>query len=464
MLGAVNRSRRSGELRVMPWWFVLLGVLVAVVLGWLVLGWLLDEANRAGQADTRARLRIDAIRTGLAVVAGTGGTVALLLAARRQWINERAQRHQEAVAADDRTHAERVQTHAEAVAAEAQRQQEQQARAAEHDAAERRLTDLYTKAVDLLGSDRVAARLGGLYALDRVGAENEAMRPVVAAVICAYLRTPAPHDDPDETEVRRTAQRLLTRHLRDGDETTSGAAGEATYWPEVRLDLAGATLTDFDAAGCTLLDADLSGARFHGATSFAGARIAGRLRLDGARFEATATFDGVRGDGDLVLDDSHFEGEATFRGADLGGAVSCARAGFAAASFVGATFHGTTTFDAARFGGHASFRDAVFRSGLSVEHAEFVDYAGFQSTRFEDMAFFRWTVFRQDAYFEKALFAGSTHFARAEFHSRATFDDAVLPRKPRFDHARATRSALHHWPPGPRVEPADDRWLVLTDT
>jgi uncharacterized protein YjbI with pentapeptide repeats len=440
----------------MPWWFVLLGLVVAAALGWLVLGWLLEEADRAGQADTRARLRIDAIRTGLTVVAGTGGTVALLLAARRQWINERAQRHQETVTADDRAHAERVQAHTEAVAAAAQRQQEQQARAVEHDAAERRLTDLYTKAVDLLGSDRVATRLGGLYALDRVGADNEAVRPAVAAVICAYLRTPPPHDDPHETEVRRTAQRLLTGHLRTDDE--------AAYWPDVRLDLAGAGLTGFDAAGCTLLSADFSGARFRGATSFAGARIAGRLRLDGARFEAAVTFEDLRGDGDLVLDDSRFEGEATFHGADLGGAVFCARAEFAAASFVGTTFHRTTTFDAARFGGHVSFRDAVFRSGLSVEHAEFADYAGFQAARFEDMVLFRWTVFRQYAYFEKAIFAGSTSFARAEFHSRATFDDAVLRRQPLFDQARATRSVPHHLPPGTRAEPADDQWLVLTDT
>jgi hypothetical protein len=65
----------------MPWWSVLLGLLAAKVRGWLVLGWLFGEADRARQADTRAQLRIDAIRTGLTVVAGTGGAVAPLLAA-----------------------------------------------------------------------------------------------------------------------------------------------------------------------------------------------------------------------------------------------------------------------------------------------------------------------------------------------------------------------------------------------
>ncbi|MEW2377826.1 pentapeptide repeat-containing protein [Micromonospora sp. NPDC047812] len=105
---------REEPLRVMPWWLVVVGLLLAALLGWLVLDWLLGEADRAAQPDTRATLRIDAIRTGLTVVAGTGGGLALLLAARRQWISERAQRHQEAVAAQDQAHRERVQAHAEA--------------------------------------------------------------------------------------------------------------------------------------------------------------------------------------------------------------------------------------------------------------------------------------------------------------------------------------------------------------
>ncbi|WP_146765955.1 hypothetical protein [Micromonospora noduli] len=160
------------ELRVMPWWLVLVGLLVAIALGWLVLDLLLTEADRASQPDTRATLRIDAIRTGLTVVAGTGGGLALLLAARRQWIAERAQRHQENVAARDQVHRDRVQAHAEAVAEAAQRHQDRQSGAAEHDAAERRLTELYTRAVELLGNDSAAVRLGGLHALERLGQAN----------------------------------------------------------------------------------------------------------------------------------------------------------------------------------------------------------------------------------------------------------------------------------------------------
>ncbi|MFI7573187.1 pentapeptide repeat-containing protein [Micromonospora sp. NPDC049497] len=290
------------QLRVMPWWLVLIGLLLAAALGWWVLDWLLGEADRAAQPDTRATLRIDAIRTGLTVVAGTGGGLALLLAARRQWISERAQRHQEAVAAHDQAHRERVQAHAESVAEAGQRHQEQQAAAAEHDAAERRLTELYTRAVELLGNDNAAVRLGGLHALERLGQDNPAQRTTIVAVLCAYLRMTPPDDDARETEVRRTAQRVLTRHLRaDGDG----------WWPGVTLDLTGARLDGFDASGYTFRQ---------------------------ARFADMALFRWTEFGGETWFERTRFEGAANFGRARFGGPVS----------FAGATFARTLLVDQAR--------------------------------------------------------------------------------------------------------------------
>jgi hypothetical protein len=453
MLSAVTTTRHRGELRVMPWWLVLLGLVASALLGWLVLDWLLGEANRAGQPDIRAQLRIDAIRTGLTVVAGTGGGLALLLAARRQWINERAQRHQEFVTVQDQSHRERVQAHTETVTEAGQRQQEVQARAAEHDATERRLTELYTNAIELLGNDKAAVRLGGLYALERLAQDNARQRATIVAVVCAYLRMRPPGDDAHEAEVRRTAQRLLTRHL--------NAEDAASYWPGIRLDLAGATLVEFDASGCTLVDADFSGALFRSGTSFAGATVSGRLRL-GAAFE-TATFEGISGDAEIMLDDARFEGESTFRRADFGGRLSCQRARFADVSFVDAAFRQSVNFDGTHFGGNTSFHDARFDGRLAVEHAEFAQYAGFRSVRFDDMALFRWTAFRQDAYFEDAVFTGAANFARAEFHATASFEGVTTARPMLFDHARAATAGSHKWPPGPQVNPGDEGWLVLTD-
>jgi hypothetical protein len=56
----------------------------------------------------------------------------------------------------------------------------------EHDAGERRITELYTKAADQLGSDRAPVRLAGLYALARLGETAESQRQTIVNVVCAY--------------------------------------------------------------------------------------------------------------------------------------------------------------------------------------------------------------------------------------------------------------------------------------
>ncbi|MEU7754678.1 pentapeptide repeat-containing protein [Micromonospora sp. NPDC049101] len=442
------------QLRVMPWWLVLVGLVVAAALGWLVLGLLLAEADRAGQPDTRATLRIDAIRTGLTVVAGTGGGLALLLAARRQWITERAQRHQESVAARDQAHRDRVQAHAEAVAEAAQRHQDRQSGAAEHDAAERRLTELYTRAVELLGNDSAAVRLGGLHALERLGQDNPRQRATIAAVLCAYLRMPAPDGEPRETEVRRTAQRVLTRHLR---------ADDATHWPELTLDLTGAALVDFDAAGCTLVDATFTGATFTGSTTFAGATTRGRLLLGAATF-GDVSFEGLGADGAVLLDGVRVGGLASFDGATFAGELSCRRSSFAGlTSFRRATFGEPSSFDATRFEDAATFREAVFDAALSMEHTEFGGSVNFHSVRFRHMALFRWTLFGAEALFDRARFTDAANFGRARFHSMASFRDAQFSRPPQVDQARAMVDLGHRWPAGTVVERFDDEWLLLVD-
>ncbi|MFD6567444.1 pentapeptide repeat-containing protein [Micromonospora profundi] len=442
------------QLRVMPWWLVLVGLLAAVALGWLVLALLLTEADRASQPDTRATLRIDAIRTGLTVVAGTGGGLALLLAARRQWIAERAQRHQESVAARDQAHRDRVQAHAESVAEAAQLHQDRQSRTAEHDAVERRLTELYTRAVELLGNDSAAVRLGGLHALERLGQDNPAQRATIVAVLCAYLRMPPPDDEPRETEVRRTAQRVLTRHLR---------ADAADHWPGVVLDLTGAALVDFDAAGCTLVDADFTSAVFTGVTSFAGATARGPLLFGAAAF-GNVVFDGLDADGEVVLDGARFAGSADFERAAFDG-LSCRRASFAGpASFRWASFGQPTSFDATRFEDAVSFREATFVGALSMEHTEFGASASFHATRFTSMALFRWTVFGAEALFDSARFTDAANFGRARFHSMASFRDAQFSRPPQVEQARAVIDSGHRWPEGTVVDQLDDEWLLLVDS
>lgn len=437
-------------LRILPWWLVIAGLAVAVTLGLLILLWLLDVAEGGS---TRAALRIEAIRTSLAVVAGTAGGLALVFAARRQWINERAQRHGETVAAHERAHQERVQAHREATAAADAEHRRQQALAAERDATERRVTDLYASAVNLLASDRAAIRTAGLYALERLAHDHEAHRPTIIEVICAYLRLPAAGGDAAEAQVRATAQRLLARHLRPDDP--------ATYWPGIRLDLVGASLVDVDLRGCALAGADFSGATLAGTTRLAGAVVDGELRLAGARL-AAADFDRVRvtgrtsfddcsATGDVSFVDARFERRVSFRGADFQGE----------ASFLRVHFGRSARFDRVRFGGDALFHETVVTGRFAMEHALAAGVANFNRAQFADMVLLRWTNFDAEALFENARFDGALNLARVRFGKGVQFSGAVLARPPLLDQTLASIAAVHDWPAGCVTEPHDQDWLLV---
>ncbi|MFI7423218.1 hypothetical protein [Nonomuraea sp. NPDC049684] len=110
-----------------------------------------------------------------------------------------------------------------------------------HDAAERRVTELYTKAADHLGSDK-AHRSGSLaFTPWSAWPRTPPLRQTIVNVICSYLRmpcTPPPEgadpagpavpraavggisapatgrDPQEERQVRLTAQRILAAHLR----------------------------------------------------------------------------------------------------------------------------------------------------------------------------------------------------------------------------------------------------------
>lgn len=246
------------------WWWTALVIVVPVVL----LTAVSVTALLLTIDVTETAHRIELVKTGLAVGAGTGGVVALVLAGRRQWATER------------------------------------NARATEHDAIERQVTELYTKAADQLGSEKAAVRLAGLYALERLGQNNPAQRETILNVICAYLRMPyvapgarpaasAPQEEQDrfdariqEREVRLTAQRVLVRHT-VGDE----------WWSVTSLDLTGAHLSGADLGGARLVGVRLAGANLFKA-KLVGADLTG----------ADLT------DADLSLADLT---GATLRGADL---------------------------------------------------------------------------------------------------------------------------------------------------
>jgi hypothetical protein len=186
----------------------------------------------------------------------------------------------------------RRQVHAEEVAA-----------VTEKDAVERRITELYLKAVDQLGSDKAPVRLGGLLALERLAQDNPQHRQPVVDVVCSYLRMPVTygeisglHSGPamapviaahlaateggaaqrQELEVRMTAQSILRRHV-------VLDPGGLQFWPDIDLDLKSATLVDFRLERCRVRDVRFTGATFVGIARFFESVIDGEADFAAAR-------------------------------------------------------------------------------------------------------------------------------------------------------------------------------------
>jgi pentapeptide repeat protein len=344
-------------------------------LAWLLLG-------RFGDGSAANNARLDGIRTVGTIVLGAGGGMALLLAARRQQTAEQ-----------DLVHKSRVQAHAERIAAETQAHQSRVARAAEIDAAERRITDLYDKAVEKLGSEKAAVRFGGLYALERLAQHTPNQQAAVTKVLCAYLRMPylPPGEDPgldaeeetrlryerrrEEQGVRLAVQRMLANHLRAGDDPDNPLE---TFWAAAEIDLSGATLIGLNFNNCTLpCDAEFQGATF---------------------------------------------------------------VGFAA--FVGVTFRGGAEFDDVRFLGDALFESAIFAGEATFGSAIFSRYPGFERTIFAGVAGFDRTTFHADTAFYGAEFLGDVYFLGTVFAGRAMFDDVVFGGTVEFVHAVFTEEVV----------------------
>jgi uncharacterized protein YjbI with pentapeptide repeats len=355
--------RRSRRLPPLSWWAVAAAALVMATVVWGVTAWLLREAVTA---DDPAAARVEAIKTGLGVGAGTGGVFVLLLAVRRQW-------HQEITAIDTT-----------------------------FDATERRVTELYTKAADQLGSDKAPVRLAGLYALERLAQDNPSQRQTIVNVLCAYLRMPytppgepPTNDDPklrkelltehreaiQEREVRLAAQRILPHHLQPENDETGDPV--ETFWTDIDLDLTGAALIDFGLDSCTMRTARFRSATFTGNAGFFSATFTGNADFTSATFTDEAVFYGATFIDHADFGSATFSGETNFwdatflRNADFTSATFTDTTYFRSAScagtadFTSATFTASADFRAATFTGTASFTSATFAEGMPSEMAQF---------------------------------------------------------------------------------------------
>ncbi|NUT94051.1 MAG: pentapeptide repeat-containing protein [Saccharothrix sp.] len=412
----------------LPRWVVpVAGVVVFVGAGVVLVAlWTWIDRLPLVDAERKAGAQLDAIKIAASVLVAGGGLFALYLAARRQRTQEQELRVR---------HAEL--RHREAELAQRDRAQDD----TRQDAEARRITELYTKAGDQLGSDKAPVRLAGLYAFERLAQDNPdrpGLRQTVVEVLCAYLRMPytPPEDQPDEAperrqelEVRRTAQRILSLHLHPGPDPDKPVP---TFWSDTDLDLTGATLVGFDLTGCRFRGATFDRTSFRGQTRFEGTRFGAGARFARATFAGPARFAGATFEGDARFDDATFSDDARFNKATYGGKVW----------FDGAAFAADTRFDEVVFTGYSRFHAVSFGGDVRFDRTSFADVAWFFRASFEGGVRFDKAEFSGGSSFAKATFAGHARFGRAPSSGSASFEEVVLSDP---------FSLLSEWPPGWRT-------------
>ncbi|MEU4663730.1 pentapeptide repeat-containing protein [Micromonospora chalcea] len=391
-------------------WLILAGAVLIAAVSMTAVLWLESLIPTTGTDAQRAQIQISVVRTGLSLGAGVAGTFALLLALRRQQLAERTQQ------------------------------------ATEYDAGEKRVTELYMKAADQLGSEKPPVRLASLYALERLAQDNPTHRQSITNVICAYLRMPdeaeAHSDQGDRTdasvyqknaawrEVRVTAQQILGAHLRRDKDPRSK---NHLHWKGVHLNLAGATLLDADFNNCHLTGANFTGARFVGDATFTGATFYDIAWFDSTKFENEVNFSNSRFMRGASFESSSYADQAYFRGTE--------------------------------FQGPAVFNEAAFHSDLHAARSNYQDDAWFVGVTVSGMGYFSWAQFsaatmftgaefRRSGVFHEARFFPVTDFTEAQFFVGAALAGATVEGPP--------VDAPAVWPLGWKVDSSGER-LVRDD-
>ncbi|MGW6933219.1 pentapeptide repeat-containing protein [Lentzea sp. NPDC054927] len=336
-----------------PWTMPLVSAAILLLTGAVLVAlWLWVNRQTWTDPEKRTAAQLDVVKVASGIALGGGGLFTLYLAARRQRTQEEAQADVNA------------------------------------DAEARRITELYSKAVQQLGDAKVPVRLGGLYALERLGQQEPETRRTIVNVLCAYLRMPytqpsekaeglangvfrplvrspqrrAGIRQPDgpsavaalvearlELDVRLTAQRILIAHLEQGDPE---------YWGEHDIDLTGAVLINFFMYKCRLGAGKFNGTSFRGDTTVS-AGFTGLASFYGASFEDRADFGMSSFESGAAFGETSFGGEVSFRDASFSGlpAMFTGTSFGASASFAGASFAEMTWFSDVTFNGEVTCDD-----------------------------------------------------------------------------------------------------------
>ncbi len=169
---------------------------------------------------------------------------------------------------------------------------------------EGQITDRFTRAIEQLGSDQLAVRLGGIYALERIAWDSERDQWTVMEVLTAYVRTKAPWSEGDDKAQQdaKAAPQLAP----DIQAIATVIARRLTFGHE---EIAGLDLRETNLAGADLHGAYLRYARLSG-TNLTRARLVS-TDLRNARLEGADLTDADLHHADLrdaLIKDADFEG------------------------------------------------------------------------------------------------------------------------------------------------------------
>ncbi|MFJ7293587.1 pentapeptide repeat-containing protein [Streptomyces collinus] len=416
------------------------GLLVAA---WFFISWLLGSPPKAPSEPLDTSAQLELLKLVFGLVAGVGALVALITSYRRQRIDEVAQVHAQQVANETA-----------------------------HDATERRVTDLYGQAVEQLGHDKAAVRLGGLYSLERLAQDHPRHQQTIVDVVCAYLRMPfdamgimdlqtnpdadggttnGPRDNNarQELQVRLAAQGLLSRHLKANNEN------QTSYWDGILVDLTGARLVNLDFSDTHLYEATFRDVEFFGGATFDRAYFDGDSSFHGTRFDNIASFNKTHFDGNTSFRESQFDADLILNRAQFRRNATFAEAHFMGTStLTGVKFCGTAWFSNARFDNPASFMEAHFKGAAMFQGASFSG-ASFSDAQFERDAWFRQAKFHGSVMYTRGRFSGYTSFCDAQFEGVATFEEAHFDSDPLFANVAISEpNGPHIWPDNQRTEPS----------
>ena len=163
------------------------------------------------------------------------------------------------------------------------------------------MADRYAKAIELLGSQEIDVRIGGIYALERVIRDSPEDHPTVMEVLIAFIRENSKEQWPPRGPDGRVPGRW-TRPDVQAAVTVVGRRDAERDIPGQLIDLWGANLTaaylrGADLRGATLRYADLTGAYLRGAT-LAGADLRDAILVDAKHLDGAdltgAGLDGAR--------------------------------------------------------------------------------------------------------------------------------------------------------------------------